>query len=161
MALVQQREGAMRWILLYFFSRNESQGRRVFSYFWDSLDLLGRSCRNVFLQFGPPAHSNIAPTYSLLRRSYKAAIVVVNSTSPWSIIRTRSEQHNLLQLDGLDGYMLKYWWSESERAADGTESLPNANSEKKTRAYCRWTRNKCWICHCGSVKEWKDAVVAL
>lgn len=137
----------------------KAKGSRVFSYFWDSLDLLGRSCRNVFLQFGPPAHSNIAPTYSLLRRSYKAAIVVVNSMSPWSIIRTRSEQHNLPTLDSLDGYMLKYWWSESERADDGAELLPNANGEKKTRAHCRWTGNKCRICHWGSVREWKDAVV--
>lgn len=53
--------------------------------------------------------------------------------SPWSIIRTRSEPDNLLTLDSLDGYMLKYWWSGSERAADDAESLPHANSEKKTR----------------------------
>lgn len=114
-----------------------------------------------FCSSGHRLNSNITPTYSLLRRSYKAPIVVVNSMSPWSIIRTRSEQDNLLTLDSLDGYMLKYWWSESEWAADGAESLPNANSEEKTRAHCRWTGNKCWNCDCGSVKEWKDAVVAL
>lgn len=93
-------------------SRNEQMKAKeaqyfLFFFFWDSLDLLGRSCRNVFLQLEPPAHSNIAQTYSLLRRSYKAAIVVVNSMSPWSIIRTGSEQDNLQRLDISDAYMLK------------------------------------------------------